>query len=137
MAYTPDSMPSLASQRQHVAEDILNALACQPGVDVIPAASAMPRLLDGVYKRTQNQFTHIGHGRHREVFDILMAGERLGLVLKLGNKQSTARDIALTLAFPEDWAKIYGAFDYGVISEHASMVTGFDDPRIKTEEFKK
>jgi hypothetical protein len=124
--------------RKAAAQQLVSVFASLPGIDVLPAA--FPRFLTAVYQRTGLKFTHIGHGRHREVFDVtnglnVFEPQDLGLVLKIGNRQSNTREIALTLMYPEDWAKIYATFDYGVVSERASMVTGFDDPRTKTPEF--
>lgn len=128
-------MDMLTEDRHIAACKIVQALASQPGIDVMPAAAALPRFLNAVYARTGYKFKHIGHGRHREVFEIVHP-DNLGLVLKVGNKQSNSREIAMTVAFPEDWAKIYDTFDYGVVSERANMISSLDDPRMLTPEFK-
>lgn len=138
MAYTPDSTPGLESQKIGIANKIIAGLENQPGLDVLPATAALPRILTGIWRMTGYKFKMIGHGRMRETFDICaQSGDSIGLVLKLGSKQATARDIALTLMFPEDRAKIYAATDYGVVADYVSTVIGFDDPRTKTEDFEK
>lgn len=73
----------------------------------------------------------------RDVFEVVSSDEYLNLVLKLGNKQATARDIALTLAFPDDRAQIYAATEYGVVAERVDCITKISDPRLQTEAFKK
>jgi hypothetical protein len=131
MVYTPASLVSGSTPaRMRIANEILTALNNLPGTDVLPAA--FPRFLTGVYKKTGYKFTHIGHGRHREVFMVnSKAGEAdYGIVLKIGNKQSTAREIALTLAFPEDWAQIYGATHNALVAEYVSP-TGKETPEEK------
>lgn len=136
MAYTPTSTPSLDSMRRSIAAKIIKALESQPGIDVLPANSALPRILTGIFKLTGIKFKHIGHGRMREVFDIVLPdGSDLGIVLKLGNKQATARDIALTLVYPEDRASIYGATDYAVVVDRVECIDRISDPRIQTPEF--
>jgi len=147
MAYTPipnECGPFLLNRRLEVAYGIIRALECQSGLDTLPAQAALPRILNGVFKRTGFKFKMIGHGRMRDVFDVvstkydvIIRNENdLSLVLKLGNKQATVRDIALTLAYPEDRAKIFAASDYGLVAEKVDMIRNLDDPRIKTPEFK-
>lgn len=123
--------------RKQAARAVINALECQAGLDVLPAQAALPRILTGVWKLSGYKFTLIGHGRMRDVFDIVaQSGDSIGLVLKLGSKQATARDIALTLAFPDDRAQIYAATEYGVVAERVDFITQVSDPRIQTPEFK-
>lgn len=110
--------------RQRAARDIIAALECQSGLDTLPAQASLPRILTGIFKITGHKFKLVGHGRMRDVFDVLSPdGEDLSLVLKLGNKQATARDIALTLAFPDDRAQIYAATEYGVVAERVGPRT--------------
>lgn len=137
MAYTPESTPSLESQKFGVAKKIITALESQAGLDVLPAQAALPRILTGVWKLSGYKFKLLGHGRMRFVFDIVgQSGDSIGLVLKLGCKQATSRDIALTLVYPEDRAKIYGASEYGVVVEKVDCIKQVSDPRIETPEFK-
>ena len=121
--------------RRSIATKIIEALQRQSGIDVVPAAAAMGRILTGVFKLTGCKFKFIGHGRHRDAFDIVSPEGDPSLVLKLGNKVSNAREIAMSLKYPEDWAKIYAAFDYGVVAERVEIVTQISDPRIQTPEF--
>ena len=121
--------------RKQVAAAVIHALECQAGIDVLPAAAALPRILTGIFKMTGFKFKHIGHGRMRDVFDIVSSHEDLGLALKLGSKQATARDIALTLVYPEDRARIYAATEYGVVVERVDCIEKISDPRITTPEY--
>jgi len=123
------------TRRKQVAAAVIRALESQSGIDVLPAAVALPRILTGIFKMTGFKFTHIGHGRMRDVFDIVAPGEDLSLVLKLGSKQATARDIALTLVYPEDRAQIYAATDYGIVVERVDCINKISDPRIQTPEY--
>lgn len=123
--------------RKQAAAAVITALERQSGIDVLPAQAALPRILTGVFKLTGFKFKHLGHGRERETFDITSpTGEDLGLVLKLGSKLSNARDIRLTLVYPEDRAKIYAVTDYGVVVERVDCITKISDPRLQTPEFK-
>jgi hypothetical protein len=121
--------------RIRIATNVVEALQRQSGIDVVPAAAAMGRILTGVFRLTGCKFTQIGHGRHRDIFDIISPEGDPSLALKLGNKVSNAREVALSLKYPEDWAKIYAAFDYGVVAERVEIVTQISDPRIQTPEF--
>jgi len=112
MGYTPGYV-----RRKEIAAKVINALERQAGLDTLPAQVSMARILTGVFKLTGVKFKPLGHGRMRWTFDVVSPGEDLGIVLKLGSKQATARDIALTLAFPEDRAQIYAATEYGVVAE--------------------
>jgi hypothetical protein len=123
------------SSRLKIAIDVILALGCQAGVDVVPAASG--RILTGVYKLTGYKFKQIGHGRSRDVFDIVLPEGDPELVLKLGSIQSNARERWLTEKYPEDWAKIYVYGSYGVVSERAAMIDSLDDERTMTAQFKK
>jgi hypothetical protein len=110
--------------RKQAATAIVQALESQPGIDVLPAQSALPRVLTGIWKRTGFEFKHIGHGRMRDAFEVVSKDNAdLSLVLKVGGKQATARDIALTLVYPEDRAKIYAASEYAVVSERVERFT--------------
>jgi hypothetical protein len=133
MAYTPTSVPPI---RIKVAHEVIVALGNQPGTDVLPAS--LSRFMTAVCRKTGYRFSLIGHGRHRDVMSISRpeVPEGYGLVLKVGNKQSNMREIKLTLLHPDDWAKIYDAFDYGLVAEQVDMIRNLDDPRIKTPEFK-
>ena len=122
MAYTPNIM-NLHERRVAIAYRVVNALECQAGLDTLPAQVSMARILTGVFKKTGVKFKPIGHGRMRWTFDVVSPGEDLGIVLKLGSKQATARDIALTLAFPDDRAQIYAATEYGVVAERVGPRT--------------
>lgn len=124
-------------RRKEIATAILSALESQAGLDTLPARAAVARILAGVGKATSARFKWLGAGRSRTCLEIEWPGADRDLVLILANKPSIARDIVITLAYPEDRAKLYGASDYAVIAEKAEMVHGFDDPRIKTEEFAK
>jgi hypothetical protein len=128
----------MADESARIATTVIQALECQAGLDTLPAAAALGRILTGVFKKTGLKFTQIGHGRMRDVFAIVVPNSDLdlGLVLKLGNKQATARDIALTLAYPEDRANIYAASDYGVVADRVSCIENLNDPRLQTEVFK-
>jgi hypothetical protein len=141
MAYTSTSnesgLQTLLNRRLAAAAKIVAALECQSGLDMIPAQAALPRILTGVFKKSGYKFKHVGHGRMRDVFEVVSSDESLNLVLKLGNKQATARDIALTLAFPDDRAQIYAATEYGVVAERVDCITKISDPRLQTEAFKK
>jgi hypothetical protein len=123
------------AERVHAAQAVIYALECQAGTDVLPAG--LPRFLSAVAKRTGYRFYRLGHGRHREAFDIRHPDPDidLGLVLKVGNKTSNDIERDYTKKFPEDWAKIYAVFDYGVVSERASVLDSVTDPRIDTPEF--
>ena len=121
MAYTPGTTPQ--DRRVLVARSVVNALECQAGLDTLPAQVSMARILTGVFKKTGVKFKPLGHGRMRWTFDFVTPGEDLGIVLKLGSKQATARDIALTLAFPEDRAQIFAATEYGVVAERVGPCT--------------
>jgi hypothetical protein len=140
MAYTPASNESglhtLLNRRIAAAKAIIAALERQAGLDTLPAQVAMARILTGVFKLTGVKFKPLGHGRMRWTFDVVSPGEDLGIVLKLGSKQATARDIALTLAFPEDRAQIYAATEHGVVAERVDVIAQVSDPRIDTEAFK-
>jgi hypothetical protein len=124
------------ARRREVAAQVIKALERQSGLDTLPAQVAMARILTGVFKLTGVKFKPLGHGRMRWTFDVISPDEDLGIVLKLGSKQATARDIALTLAFPDDRAQIYAATEYGVVAERVDFITQVSDPRIQTEEFK-
>jgi hypothetical protein len=135
MAYEPGSTDYFRVRQQKAATAIIAALNCQAGLDVLPAQAALPRILNGVFKITGYKFKLIGHGRMRDAFEVI-SDEDLSLVLKLGSKQATARDIALTLAYPEDRAAIFAASDYGVVAERVDCITKISDPRLETPEFK-
>lgn len=124
----------LEIERQVAAKRIVGSLKSQPGVDTILAATN--RFLSVVHAHTGYDFKMVGKGRSRYVYAIFHPEFDLGLVLKIGNKVSNDRETVFTLGFPEDWAKIYATFDFGMVSERVSMVEGFDDPRITTNEFK-
>ena len=137
MAYTPTSNESgIHTHRSKTAKAVVTALESQSGLDTLPAQVSMARILTGVFKKTGVKFKPLGHGRMRWTFDIVSPGEDLGIVLKLGSKQATARDIALTLAFPDDRAQIYAATEYGVVAERVEFIMNIGDPRIQTPEFK-
>jgi hypothetical protein len=121
--------------RIRIATNVVEALQRQSGIDVVPAAAAMGRILTGVFRLTGCKFTQIGHGRHRDIFDIISPEGDPSLALKLGNKVSNAREVALSLKYPEDWAKIYAAFDYGVVAERVETVKQISDKRLQTPEF--
>jgi hypothetical protein len=125
------------TKRKQAATAVIHALESQSGIDVLPAQAALPRILTGIFKMTGFKFTLVGHGRMRDVFNIVSPPphEDLGLVLKLGSKQATARDIALTLAYPDDRARIYAATDYGVVVERVDCISQISDPRITTPEY--
>jgi hypothetical protein len=123
------------ARRREIAAKVVNALESQAGLDTLPAQVAMARILTGVFKKTGVKFKPFGHGRMRWTFDIVAPGEDLGIVLKLGSKQATARDIALTLAFPDDRAQIYAATEYGVVAERVDVIAQVSDPRIDTPQF--
>jgi len=136
MAYTPDAVQSgtkLEESRLYNAKLVIETLANLSGTDVLPAC--FDRFTDKVAKKTGLELLYLGRGRYRVILDIVHPEMELGLVLKVGNQQSIARDIALTLKYPEDRAKMYAAFGYGVVAERVSTVTGVDDPRLKTPEF--
>ena len=124
------------SYRIVVATAVIKALESQSGLDTLPAQVSMARILTGVFKKTGVKFMPLGHGRMRWTFDVVFGCVDLGIVLKLGSKQATARDIALTLAFPDDRAHIYAATEYGVVAERVDVITQVSDPRIDTEAFK-
>lgn len=136
MAYTPAGDPIRDNKRLVTANKIIVALERQAGLDTLPAQVSMARILTGVFKLTGVKFKPIGHGRMRWTFDVVTPGEDLGIVLKLGSKQATARDIALSLAFPDDRAQIYAATEYGVVAERVDFINDVADPRIQTPEFK-
>jgi len=120
-------------ERQLAAKRVVHFLENQAGIDLLPAAAS--RFLTVVHANTGYYFRMIGKGRSRYVYEIIQPDFDLGLVLKLGNKLSNEREREFTRRYPEDWARIYGWFDYATISERASMVAGFDDPRILPKEF--
>ncbi len=137
MAYEPAALESgIQTHRAKIAKEVVYALECQAGLDTLPAQVAMARILTGVFKKTGVKFKLIGHGRMRWTFDIIEPGIDLGMVLKLGSKQATARDIALTLAFPDDRAQMYAATEYGVVAERVDVITQVSDSRIDTKAFK-
>lgn len=125
----------MVDNRQQAATAVINALERQAGQDVLPAEAALSRILNGVFKLSGFKFHYLAHGRMRYTFDIVSPHEDLGLVLKLGNKQATARDIALTLAYPDDRATIFAASDYGVVAERVDAIKKISDPRLLTPEF--
>jgi hypothetical protein len=139
MAYTPTSNESgpqtLLNRRLAAAKAIIAALDRQAGLDTLPAQVTLPRVLTGIFKLTGFKFEHIGHGRMRDTFAVVSADTSLGLVLKLGSKQATARDIALTLAYPDDRAALFAASEYGVVAERVDPITKISDPRLNTPEF--
>ena len=121
--YNPSGDIATELRRKTVATAVIGALECQAGLDTLPAQVSMARILTGVFKKTGVKFKPLGHGRMRWTFDVVSPGEDLGIVLKLGSKQATARDIALTLAFPDDRAQIYAATEYGVVAERVGPIT--------------
>jgi hypothetical protein len=127
MAYTPAPLESgtqtLLNRRLAAGKAIITALERQSGLDTLPAQITLPRVLTGIFKLTGFKFEQIGHGRMRDTFAVVSADESLNLVLKLGSKQATARDIALTLAYPEDRAALFAASEYGVVAERVSPFT--------------
>lgn len=125
----------LQDQQVIAVKDILCSLESQAGLDTLPARVSLIRILNAVHKQTGYQFKFLAQGRHRAVFDIVSPHADLGLVLKVGNKQSNARELALSFKYPEDWAHIFGAFDYGIIAERVGTIDKISDPRIQTPEF--
>ena len=117
----------LELERQRVAALIIKNLHCQAGIDVVPAG--VGRFLTYVYHKTGFKFSHIGHGRHHDVFDIVMPdASQLGIVLKLGNKVSIQSELDWAAKFPEDWAKVYASFDFGLVCEKVRFIGVDDDP---------
>ena len=121
--YNPSGDIATELRRKTVATAVIGALESQSGLDTLPAQVSMARILTGVFKKTGVKFKPLGHGRMRWTFDFVTPGEDLGIVLKLGSKQATARDIALTLAFPEDRAQIFAVTEYGVVAERVGPCT--------------
>jgi len=124
----------LELERRQAAALIVKHLACQAGIDVVPAG--VGRFLTYVYHYTGFKFEQIGHGRHHDVFDIVSPhGGRLGIVLKLGNRPSIQAELKFVAEFPQDWAKVYDSFDFGLVCEKIALV-GSDDGLTKDPEFR-
>ena len=126
----------LEIERKLAAKRIVEALDCQPGVDVLPAA--LTRIITGVYHKTGYRFNVVGRGRHREVMSVIHPNPdlKLGIVLKVGSADSNDRERKLTALYIEDRPHIYAASKYGIVTEEVEVLRKIDDERTLTKEFK-